>query len=160
MSYFQQCFGMIGPIVMLATLIDTVSGQPVGPANVPQIQPTFVSTATALGTGTPQRTFLTTDPISLAALYYDPSDTCTGERPTSTQLFLFSLEGLLISGNTAVSIPITFEGVADKYHVLNMAFGPGALPANQYRFIFVVADCTNTRTVISPEFVTIRVFNP
>ncbi|MGH7411944.1 MAG: S8 family peptidase [Candidatus Methylomirabilis sp.] len=124
------------------------------PADVPQILNGRTSQG---GGGSPQRTFLTTDVISFQATYYDNVPACAGVAPKFVQLFLFNLEGKFILQDAAGSFPVS---PGSKHRTLSKDFAPGALAAGEYKFSFLVRDCTNTRSVVLPEFVTFRVIGP
>ncbi len=107
--------------------------------------------------GSPQRTFLTTDPITLEATYYDNIVACAGVSPKFVRLFLFDLEGELIREEAAGSLPLS---PGSKHRTLFKDLAPGALGPGDYTFSFLVRDCTNGRSVVLPGFVTFRVFAP
>jgi len=127
---------------------------PASPAEVPQIL--NGKTLQEVG-GSPQRTFLTTDPITFVATYFDNSVACAGVPPRFVQLFLFTLEGELIQQDAASSFP---PSLGSQHRTLYKAFAPGVLTPADYNFSFVVRDCTNTRSIMLPEVVTFRVLAP
>ncbi len=126
---------------------------PTGPADVPQVLAGFTfSDATSQ-----QRTFLTTDPITAGATYYDPNPACAGVAPVVLQVLFFNLEGqLILTREDVTSTPLS---PGSKYRVLSLSLAPGALPAGAYNLTFLVRDCTSTNIFVS-EFYPIRVLNP
>ena len=122
--------------------------QPSGPANVPQI----LNVRTLGGAGDQSRTFLTTDPITFEATYFDPNPACVGESPVLLQLLLFNLEGQLL-------FTFVVDGSSDEgsgYRLLFNDQSAGDIPAGNYQHIFLVRDCTSTNIFVS-GFQTIRV---
>ena len=122
--------------------------QPSGPANVPQIL--NVRTFKGVG-GDEQRTFLTTDPITFEATYYDPNPSCVGEAPVLLQLVLVNLEGQLLFTFLAFS-----QDTELGYRLLFTNLGPGGLSAGNYQHLFLVRDCPDVNIFVS-GFQTIRV---
>ena len=127
---------------------------PASPADVPQI----LNGRTLQGVGgSPQRTFLMTDSIAFEATYVDNTVACAGIPPKSVQLLLISLEGRFLQQDAAGSFPLSPRS---KHRTLFKDYAPGVLPPDEYRFSFLVRDCTNTKSVVLPEFVTFRVVVP
>jgi len=122
--------------------------QPSGPANVPQIL--NVRTLKGVG-GDEQRTFLTTDPITFEATYYDPNPACVEAAPVLLQLLLFNVEGQILFTFDAGS-----EISGSGYHLLFDDQNSGDIPAGNYQHIFLVRDCTDVNIFVS-GFQTIRV---
>jgi len=137
-------------LAALCLLSGVAGADPTGSANVIQIL--NVRTLKGIG-GSEQRTFLTTDPITFEATYYDPNPPCAGVAPSILQLLLFNLEGQLlftfIAGSEAFS-----EG--SKSRLLFADLNPNILPAGDYQHVFLVRDCTGVNIVVS-EPQTIRV---
>ncbi len=121
---------------------------------VPQVL--NVSIGTGPG-GDEQETFLTTDPITAGATYYDPNPTCVGVAPVVRQLLFFNLEGQLILTREDVSSTQLAPG--SKYQVLSLSLAPGTLPAGAYNLTFLVRDCTSVNIFVS-GFYPIRVLTP
>jgi subtilisin family serine protease len=112
--------------------------------------------------GSEQRTFLTTDPITAEAGYYDPADACAGIDPATLKFFVFNLEGQLILGlnrDTTGGVTSTPVAVGSKYHLLRATLDAGALPPGAYNLVFRVEDCTAASVLVS-EFYAIRVLAP
>ncbi len=107
--------------------------------------------------GSPQRTFLPSDPIAFEATYFDPAPTCAGVAPTFVQLFLFNTEGLFILQANASSNPFS---VGSKFRTLSLNLPPGTLSVGSYKFTFLVRDCANTRSVVLPQLLTFEVNAP
>jgi len=107
--------------------------------------------------GSPQRTFLTTDPITFEATYLDPTPTCIGVAPTFVQLFMFNTDGLFILQVNANSTPIS---AGSKFRTLSMNLPAGTLGAGSYKFTFLVRDCANTKSVVLPQLLTFDVNAP
>ena len=148
----------VGFSLVAVVMVTEVSwADPTGSANVPQILAGFTFTATASGSF--QRTFLTTDAIGFAATYYDPNPACAGVAPLLTQLFVFNLEGLFIGQFNAFASPAT-SPLSSNYRVLNIALAAGVLSPGDYKFTFLVRDCANTKSVVQPELLTIRIVTP
>ncbi len=108
--------------------------------------------------GSEQRTFLTTDPITFEATYFDPAEACAGAGPVFVQWFLFSLEGVFQAGQLPTGSDPFSPG--SKYRLLFLDLSPASLAPGSYRFTFLVRDCTNTNSVVLPEFLTFRVVAP
>jgi len=70
---------------------------------------------------------------------------------------LISMEGRFLRQDAAGSFPLS---PGSKYRRLFKDYAPGVLPPDEYRFSFLVRDCTNTKFVVLPEFVTFRVVVP
>ncbi len=140
----------------LGLLTGVAWADPSGAANVPQLLnvTTFQGTPAA---NTQQRTFLTTDPITAEATYYDPNPTCVGVAPVVRQLLFFNLEGqLLLTREDVSSTPLA---PGSKYQVLSLSLAPGALQPGAYNLIFLARDCTNVNIFVS-GFYLIRVLTP
>ncbi len=129
-------------------------GGPTGSANVPQIL--NVITMQGMG-GSEQQTFLTTDPITAGATYYDPNPTCAGVAPVVRQLLFFNLEGQLLLSREDVTNTQIAPG--SKYQALALTLAPGALQPGAYNLIFLVRDCTSVNIFVS-GFYPIRVLTP
>ncbi len=128
---------------------------PTGNANVPQI----LNGVTLKGVGgSEQRTFLTTDPVTFEATYYDPAVACAGFEPVFVLWFLFNLEGKFIDGQVPAGNEAFSPG--SKYRLLFLDLAPNSLAPDSYRFTFLVRSCNDTISVVLPEFLTIRVFAP
>jgi hypothetical protein len=144
----------------LGLLTGVAWADPSGAANIRQ----FPIVATFLGTETlsPQRTFLTTDPIIAQAIYYDPADACLGANPVTVKFFVFNLEGQLILGRNRDTTGDVYsapdEGLP-KYQVLSAFLAPSALAPGSYNLVFRVDDCTTTYVSVS-DFYSIEVFTP
>lgn len=108
--------------------------------------------------GSAQRTFLTTDPITLEATYFDPNAACAGPGPVLVQWFLFNLEGVFQAGQLPTGSDPFSPG--SKHRLLFLDLGPGSLAPGSYRFTFLVRDCTNTESVVLPEMPTFGVVAP
>ena len=148
------------PCLLVGTaLAGVASAAPTGTADRPQI----LSSTTTIG-GLEQSTFRTTDPLLIYAVYYDNAPACSGVAPTFVQLFIFNLEGLFIGQFDASSSPVTFSGdPSTKYRRLIMSFPSiGAIPLapGDYKYTFLARDCTNTKSIVAPEFVVFSVFAP
>lgn len=141
-------------LIALVLLSGVAWGDPIGPANVPQVQ---LGSTERLFPLSLQRTFLTTETIVFEATYYDPSSTCAGVIPTLVQLFVFNPEGLLVAQFDAGATASPF---GQNYQLLTITFGAGLLGPGTYKFTFLVRDCTDTKSLVLPEFPTFRVFNP
>lgn len=140
-------------VAAVAMLPQGAWADPIGTADVPQILD-----AETFDGASPQRTFRTTDGnISFNATYYDNNAACSGVAPTFTQLFVFNLEGLFINQFTAGAAN---TGLGPKYKILNIGIDASAFGVGSFRFTFLVRDCTNTKSVVLPEFVTFRVVAP
>jgi hypothetical protein len=137
-------------VVAVALPAGVAWADPSGPGDVPQIIEGFTHIGFA-----PQATFLTTDSIVFAATYYDNKAACSGVAPTFAQLFVFNSEGVFILQTDAANSP---SGQGPKYRFLLEGIGPRA--AGSYKFTFLVRDCTNTTSVVLPEFVPFRVIAP
>jgi hypothetical protein len=145
-------FGLV-VVMAVAMLPQGYWADPIGTVDVPQI----LDAETFDGTS-PQRTFRTTDGnITFNATYYDNDAACSGVQPTFAQIFVFNLEGLFINQFTAGA-----AGTASgpKYKILNFGIDASFFGAGSFRFTFLVRDCTNTKSVVLPEFVTFRVVAP
>ncbi len=128
---------------------------PTGSSNVAQI----LNGRTFKGIeGSEQRTFLTTDPITFEATYYDPFAGCAGVAPVFVQWFVFNLEGLFVGGNLPAGSSAFSAG--SKYRLLFLDLSSGALGPGQYRMAFLVRSCDDAISVLLPEFLTIRVVAP
>ena len=151
-----QWITMIGFFLVAAGMpAGVASADPTGAANVPQILLGLTETTTP----SVQRTFLTTDSIALAAVYYDPNLACAGIAPLFAQLFMFNAEGLFITqGN--VSTSALSSPFSSKYREVAAALDPGTLGAGTYKFTFLVRSCDNNISVVLPEFLTFRVISP
>ena len=145
---------VLSGLTVAAVLGGVAWGAPTGSANVAQILGGV--TADPNG-GERQRTFLTTDPITFNATYYDNNAACGGVAPTLVQLFLFNSEGVFIQQLNAQSDPMAF---GPTYRSLYQLVAAGTLPADSYQFTFLVRDCTNTKSVVLPIFPTFRVIAP
>lgn len=146
--------------LMVASVLAGVAwAAPMGTADRPQILSPDTNIA-----GLGQSTFRTTDNIQFTAIYYDNAPACSGVAPTFVQLFIFNLEGLYIGTFDASSSPGTFSGdPSTNYRRLFKNFSPvGSIPVGpgDYKYTFLVRDCTNTKSVVLPEFVTFSVFAP
>ncbi len=145
-------------VILLGTLW-LLSGiawaDPTGPANVIQIN----SVVTFNGaTGYFQRTFSTTDPFGVEAVYYDPNPACAGVALPLVQVLFFNLEGqLLFTSIGAGNIPLA--GASSRYRLLFFNLLPGALPAGNYQVVFLAKDCPNVNILISGLYL-IRVLAP
>ncbi len=144
-------------ILLAAAKMQTgvASADPTGAANVPQIQ--LGSTETAAQSA--QRTFLITDSIALAAVYYDPNPNCAGQAPFFAQLFIFNLEGLFIAQVNADTSQLS-SPFSSKYRELAVALNPGTFAAGTYKFTFLARSCDNNISVVLPELLTFRVISP
>ncbi len=129
------------------------SSPPAGLTAVPQMLGGFTSTDGIV----PQRTFLTTDSIAFRAIYSDNASACIEVAPTFVQLFVFNVEGRFILQTNAGSTPL---GAGSKSRTLSIDLPPGTLAPDSYIFTFLVRDCTNTKSVMLPEFLTFRVIGP
>ena len=146
----------VGFLMVVTTLPGIGWADPVGTADRPQV----LSPGT-FARGSTQSTFLTTDNIEIAALYYDPNPACEGVQPRFAQLFLFNLEGLYINTFDASAFPANFA--APKYRLLLRVFSPvTSIPVTpgDYKFTFLVRDCLDMKSVVLPEFVVFSVFAP
>lgn len=143
-------------LMVVALLPGVAYADPIGNANVPQILLGFTFNPSPISF---QLTFLTTDPITFDATYYDPNPACAGLPPVFAQLFVFNLEGLFITEVSAVNGPRAAP-FSSKYREIGVALSPGTLAAGSYKFTFLVRDCLNTKSVILPELLTFRVINP
>jgi len=147
-------FGVVG----IAMLAGVAWADPIGAANLRQIVDGALRGQPGGGNW---RTFLTTDTVSFEASYYDPNPACDGVAPTFVQLFLFTQEGRFVQ---------TFDATSgadsppfSKYRDLVKSFASVAsipLAPGSYKWTFLVRDCTNTKSVVLPEFVTFSVFAP
>ena len=127
--------------------------QPTGAANVLQI----LNVRTLRGNGgDEQRTFLTTDPITIEATYYDPNPACVASVPVLVlrQLLLFNLEGQLLFTFNASSF-----GSGPGYQLLFGDLAASSLPAGNYKLVWLVRDCTDVNIIVS-DFHVIRVLAP
>ena len=142
-------------LMAVAMMVGAAWADPTGAANVPQI----LNGATLKGEGgSEQRTFLTTDPISFEATYYDPAAACAGVAPVFVQWFLFNLEGKSVGGPpSAGSAPFA---PGSKYRLLFRDLAQNSLAPDSYKFLFLVRSCDDVISVVLPEFPTIRVFAP
>ena len=129
------------------------SSLPAGSTAVPQMLAGSTSTDGIV----PQRTFLTTDPIAFRAIYIDNASACSEVAPTFVQFFVLNVEGRFILQTNAESTPL---GAGSKSRTLSIDLPPGSLAPDSYLFTFLVRDCTNTKSVILPEFLTFRVISP
>jgi hypothetical protein len=129
--------------------------QGVGPSEptVPQL----LNLKTFDGADSEQQTFLPTDPIHVAATYFDPNAACAGVAPVLLQLLFFNLDGqLLVTREDVTSAPIA---PGSKYRLLSANLAPGDLVPGAYTLIFLVRDCTNVNIFVS-GFYPILVFTP
>ncbi len=102
--------------------------------------------------GPEQRTFLTTDPITLEATYYDPSDACAGTELPFVQVLFFNLEGQLILsffGGDGTTQEPDITGESNKFRLLFLDLFPGQVPAGNYQVTFLAKDCPNVNFIIS-----------
>jgi hypothetical protein len=139
--------------------------QPTGAANVLQI----LNVRTLAGDlGDEQRTFNTTNFITIEATLYDPNIACVGALPALLQLLLFNLEGQLLVTffEAAPGVNIgSFSGAAfnppmsTRYRLLFVDLDPGVLAAGNYKFVWLVKDCTGVNFIVS-DFHVIRVLAP
>jgi len=143
-------------VTLIAVLLLTGSAwaDPTGSADLHQIMAGSTERQFPLSL---QRTFLTFEAIVLEATYYDPSAFCVGPNPRFAQLFVFNPEGLLISVFTP---SVTSSTLGFRYRVLTVGFLASLLGPGTYKFTFLVRDCTDTKSVVLPEFLTFRVLNP
>ena len=143
--YFANAVGGRGSI---STALATTSSE-----GVPQVLRGLTLTAS----GSLQRTFLTTDPITFEATYFDPNPACAGQAPAFAELFMFNTEGLFILQVNANSTPIS---AGSKFRTLSMNLPPGTLGAGSFKFTFLVRDCANTKSVVLPQLLTFDVNAP
>ena len=142
-------------LVVAAMLAGTAWADPTGFSNVPQI----LNGRTFKGEGgSEQRTFLTTDPITFEATYYDPFVPCAGVAPFFVQWFLFNLEGEFDSGQSPAG-SVAFSPTS-KYRLLFLDLLANTLSPGQYRMSFLVRSCDNDISVLLPDFLIIRVVAP
>ena len=152
-SWMTQAGRGIVVAVAVAILAGVAWADPTGNANVPQIQ--FFANSNVAG-GFTQRTFLTTDPIRIRAIYYDPLLACDGVAPTFVQLFVFTAEGRFLGQFDGTSS--AFSASNSKSRELQISLAAGTLPAGTFKFTFLVRDCTNTKSVVQPALLTLSVF--
>ena len=142
-------------LASVAMLVGMAWADPIGTANVPQI----LNAQTFHGSSE-QSTFRTTDGnIDFAATYYDDNAACVGVNPVLVQLFVFNLEGLLVSQTDLSGVLGPAPG--SHYTGLNVGVDVGAFGGTgSFKFTWLVRDCTNTRSLVLPEFVTFRIVSP
>jgi hypothetical protein len=131
---------VLGALVLLTGV---AWADPSGAANVPQILNVLTFQGTPVAT-TQQRTFLTTDPITAVATYYDPNGACAGIAPAVLELLFFNLEGQVIKAldrDVTGGVASTQLAQGSKYQVLSATLAPGALGAGAYNLLFLVRDC-------------------
>jgi hypothetical protein len=142
-------------VLAIVVATGTAWAQPTGNADVPQI----LNGITLKGEGgSDQRTFLTTDPVTFEAVYYDPFPLCAGEPPQFVQFFIFNAEGEFVTGQQPAD-SVAFEP-GSKYRLLFLDLGPGSLLPSVYNFTFLVRSCDDEISVILPEFLRVRVVAP
>ena len=152
-TLWMKQFGVY--LMAVAMTAGVAWADPTGAANVPQI----LNGVTLKGVGgSEQRTFLSTDPISFEATYYDPLSGCAGVEPEFVQGFLFNQEGEVLSSAIAADSDAFSSG--SKYRQLFLDLAPNQLPPNSYRFSFLVRSCDDAISVLLPEFLAIRVVAP
>jgi hypothetical protein len=137
------------------TFSQGVSPEGVGPSEptVPQL----LNLKTFDGADSEQQTFLPTDPIHVAATYFDPNAACAGVAPVLLQLLFFNLDGqLLVTREDVTSAPIA---PGSKYRLLSANLAPGDLVPGAYTLIFLVRDCTSVNIFVSGAYA-IRVVTP
>ena len=126
---------------------------------VPQV---LNATVTGPG-GDEQDTFLTTDPITAGATYYDPNSNCIGQQPAVVELLVFNLEGQVVK---ALDRDVTHDVIStqlapgSKYQRLSATLAPGALPAGAYNLLFLVRECSPGPNIFVSGFYSIRVLAP
>lgn len=148
--------GITKPRIRVNQALQILSGSPGGTSPTEVHQVLIGRTLRGVG-GSPQRTFLTTDPITFEATYFDPAPACAGVAPTFVQLFMFNTEGLFILQVNANSNPFS---AGSKFRTLSMNLPPGTLGAGSYKFTFLVRDCSNTKSVVLPQLLTFDVTAP
>ena len=136
---------------------------PSGAANIRQfpVVAAFSDTEAPL----PQRAFLTTDPIVVRTVYYDPADICAGVDPATVKFFVFNLEGQLVLGRNRDLPDSGVDNVADegspKYQTITALLNPGALPIGSYNVVFRVEACpSGDPAVVVSDFYSIEVLAP
>jgi len=118
-----------------------------------------ISDGATLSTG-PVVAFLTTDQLFFRADYYDPAAICDGVPPKFVTLFLFTQEGRFVQQFDAASV---FNPSATKFRELRLDFLSIAsipLAPGSYKWMFLVRDCTDTKSTVLPEFLSFQVFAP
>lgn len=143
-------------LVVIAMMAEVAYADPTGPANVPQITES-VTGPPGPPSIPPQRTFLTTDFIAVRGTYYDPNPTCAGVAPTFAQTYVFDLQGVVLFTFPAFGTP---SSLGAKYRDLGVSFPASNLGPGAYKYTFLVRDCTNTMSVVQPEFITFAVLSP
>lgn len=143
-------------LMIVALAAGKAYADPIGNANVPQILLGLTANPSPISF---QLTFLTTEPITFDATYYDPNPGCAGVPPVFAQLYVFNLEGLFITEVSAANGPLSAP-FSSKYRELFATLSPGALGAGSYKFTFLVGSCNNAFSVVLPELLTFRVINP
>lgn len=143
-------------LMVVALLPGVAYADPIGNANVPQILLGFTLNPSPISF---QLTFLTTEPITFDATYYDPNPGCAGVPPVFAQLFVFNLEGLFITEVNADTGPLSAP-FSSKYRELFATLSPGALGAGSYKFTFLVRSCNDAFSVVLPELLTFRGISP
>jgi hypothetical protein len=145
-------------LVAVAVSASVAWATPKGTADRPQVM------QGATNSSGPQSTFRTTDNILFEAYYYDNNAACDGVAPTFVQLFLFNQEGLFIGQFDAGSSPVNFfQDPSTKYRRLGKSFSHVAsipLVPGDYKFTFLVRDCTNAKSLVLPEFTVFSVVAP
>jgi hypothetical protein len=143
-------------LIVLGTLSGGAWANLVGNANVTQI-----TQGVAFSSGGGSRTFLIGESVTFQALYYDANPACDGVAPALVQLFIFTQEGVLLGPAVAAStIPgsTAFGPTFSKYRLLTVSLP--ATGAGDFRFTFLVQDCTVTKTIALPDLVPVRVIAP
>jgi hypothetical protein len=140
-------------VVGLAMLAGAAWADPTGGSDVPQI----LNVRTFKGEGgSEQRTFLTTDPVTFEATYYDPFPGCADVAPAFVQWFVFNLEGEFKGGQVPAGSDAFSPG--SKYRLLFKDFDADFFAPGQYRLAFLVRSCDDEISVVLPEFPAINVF--
>jgi len=142
-------------LVVMAMLAGLAQADPIGTADVPQISSPSNTTSTG-GPTVNVSVFHPGDAFTFNAFYYDPNPACNGVATTFVQLFIFNQEGLFIQQIDAGSTG--FPGTKERF--IGIGFGSSPVPPGTYKWTFLVRDCTNTKSVVLPEFVTFRVVAP
>jgi hypothetical protein len=151
------CVKWLGCVLLQMTLlVGVVHAEPTGSANVSQMMLGVTGTPSPLAI---QRTFLTTDIIAFAALYYDDDVACAGQPPLFAQLFVFNLEGLFVGVVDALTAPAVEAGSA-KYRSVAIALPAAVLGPGSFKFTYLVRSCDDSKSVILPELLTFRVVAP
>ena len=142
-------------LMVVAIQAGVAWADPTGNSNVPQI----LNGRTFKGEGgSEQRTFLTTDPITFEATYYDNFAGCAGVAPFFVQWFIFNLEGEFVNGQLPAGSSAFSPG--SKYRLLFLDLVASTLSPGQYRMSFLVRSCDNDISVLLPDFLIIRVVAP